>query len=119
MTGSFRDQTEYSELVFLEGRIMALDKSIKTEYVTASKIVSRSPCWVFAAIASETAADIKKATFINGHDSAGEIKLIVSARWVLHGSIIFLHPVYFSKGLYVEMDSGLDNVFVQFKEVEP
>ena len=119
LTGSIRVQKPHGESVFLGDVIMAYDKTIRTEYFAASRQVSRSPCWVFGFFVAGADASVKYAMLRNGHNANAPITIRWHARNTFASAISLTVPIYFSRGLYLEMESDLTAVTIQYQEVEP
>lgn len=91
-----------------------LSKLCTTEYVTSSRMVTTKPCWIFDIVISPTDADSKSIAYMrNGEIATSDILMNFSARYS-HPLQAACLPMYFSKGLYVELNTNVVGVTVQY-----
>ena len=91
-----------------------LSKLCVTEYVTSSRMVTARPCWLFDIVVSPTDADAKSIAYLrNGETATSDIYLNFSARYS-HPLQAACLPMYFNQGLYVELNTNVVGVTVQY-----
>jgi len=89
--------------------MLELSKQCITEYVTSSRMVTAKPCHVFSIVVDPTdAAAATKVYLRNGETSVSDILLGLGAQYS-HVTHVGHTPIYFNKGLYVDLAIGGDN----------
>jgi len=97
-----------------ESEILKISKECFTEYVTASRTVTAKPCWVFNVIIDPINAILVTQCYLrNGEMLASEI-LVGIATQFSNPDHIGGFPMYFNKGLYVELNTNLTGMTVQY-----
>jgi len=94
--------------------ILDLSKHCSTEYITGSRKVTHKPCYLFkVVVAPTTIGTASRAYLRNGETSSGEILLDLASQYAhpTHGDEF---PIYFNKGLYVELNTNVVGVTVQY-----
>ncbi|MBA7601428.1 hypothetical protein ES703_08501 [subsurface metagenome] len=94
--------------------ILDLSKHCSTEYVTGSRRVTHRPCYLFKALVAPTTAGVATRAYLrNGETSSANILLDLAANYAhpTHGDEF---PIYFNKGLYVELNTNVIGVTVQY-----
>ncbi|GAI35041.1 unnamed protein product [marine sediment metagenome] len=94
---------------------MAHPLDIKCEYFSGSCVVSKKPCWIYSIIATEVTTAVKAVTLRNGRLVTSPIKLKGQSSAYDAFIAIFQVPIYFSNGLYLQFEVGLDSVTLQYK----
>ena len=89
-------------------------KKCSTEYVTSSRMVTSRPCFIFDIVISPTDADAKSIAYLrNGETINAGILMNFSARYS-HPLQAACLPMYFNKGLFVELNTNVVGVTVQY-----
>jgi hypothetical protein len=95
---------------------LALVKGIAFRRLTASDVVNKRSAYLFAAHLVAAASGDSKAIIREGVDISGEPKITLSALNYASDRAIFVPPVYFEKGIYVQVGAGTSEVLLQFKQ---
>ena len=91
-----------------------LSKECITEYVTSSGMVTSKPCFIFDVVVSPTDADTKSIAYLrNGELVTSPILINFSARNA-HPLQAACLPIYFTRGLYVELNTNVVGVTVHY-----
>jgi hypothetical protein len=94
--------------------ILDLSKHCSTEYVTVSRKVTHRPCYVFKVIVSPTTTGTATRCYLrNGETSNAPILLNLGGQYA-HPTHDGELPIYFNKGLYVELGQNEDGATVQY-----
>ena len=97
-----------------ESEILKISKECFTEYVTASRTVTAKPCWVFNVIIDPINAILVTQCYLrNGEMLASEILVGIAAQFS-NPDHISGFPMYFNKGLFVELNANIAGVTVQY-----
>lgn len=98
---------------YVEDQLL-LAKLCSSEYITASKKITARPCFVFnLVIKSKDSDDAAIVNLRNGETVLDDI-LIAHLTKYARTPTGFHYPVYFNRGLYVEIGGQADGVFVQY-----
>ena len=98
---------------FAEG-ILDLSRHCFTQYITSSRVVTAKPCFLFKVLIAPTTVGTATRGYIrNGETIAADIVLNLGAQYAhpTHDGDI---PIYFNRGLYVELNSNVVGVTVQY-----
>lgn len=94
--------------------ILELSKHCATEYITGSRKVTAKPCYVYkVVVAPETIGDPSRTYLRNGETSTSEILLDLAAQYA-HPTHVGELPIFFNRGLYVELNDNVIGVTVQY-----
>ncbi len=87
-----------------------------TEYdrVVADKKVCNRPCFLYAAHLVAGAGGAATAVIRDGHDTGGEAVVDLAALTSSNDPRRFDPPIFFKKGLYVDIGSNVTSVLVHF-----
>lgn len=97
-----------------DSEILKLSKEAITEYVTSSRKITAKPCWVFLVLLNpEDAALVSQAYIRNGETSSSEIILAPASQFGYNNPIGPI-PVYFNKGIYVDLDTNITGMTIQY-----
>lgn len=88
----------------------------ETDWVTADKVVCPRPCFLLDGMLTGDGGGASDCTIRNGHTSSADIKLKVRAVDDATQPFSLKRPVYMSSGLYVDVGSNVEGVFVQYFE---
>lgn len=98
----------------LVAAVLELSRLCRTECLTASGIVSRTPGYVFGVhVCPEDGAALYAAELYNGVSAIEELKLSFEAQYAADQWINSV-PLYFSKGLYIACTTNIKNVTIQY-----
>lgn len=94
--------------------VLEIGRQAVTERVTTSRCLSSRPCWLATLIVEPDNAANESAVYVrNGETIVSDILMGFITQYsfsVYHGPF----PVYFNRGLYVELNKGSKAVFVQY-----
>ena len=97
-----------------DSEILKISKEASTEYVTASRSVTAKPCWIFNVIVDPTNATLVIQGYLrNGEMIASEI-LVGLASQFSNPTHIPAFPLYFNRGLFVELNANIAGVTIQY-----
>ena len=91
-------------------------KEYSWKWVTADELLSHGACEVLHAFLTSAAA-AGTATLYDGENTSGVIIAILEATTNISQQIHFSKPVYCRRGLYVDVDSNVTGIFVQWREL--
>jgi hypothetical protein len=92
-------------------------RSIRPERVTASRVVSPTPCLLFSVALASDGVGEADAGIYNGQGLGDELLYDLFAVDEAMDSLIFPYPVYLSKGLYIAIGTNVASVTVQYRRV--
>lgn len=99
--------------------ILDLAKDCNALYVTGSRRITSRPCFVFSAVITPDNADNKSQVHLrNGETALGDILFSFKARYS-HPLHYACPPVYFNRGLYVDIVDNVDGITIQYIEDLP
>lgn len=99
--------------------ILELSRMATTEYMTGSKTVSDKPCWVLSVVTAMTNTNTGAILYLrNGETILSDILLNWSAKCA-NPSHNAPYPLYFNRGLYVELNTNVAGVTVQYLQDSP
>ena len=89
-------------------------KQAEYDETAVDKKVCNRPCFLYAAHLTGSAGAVATAIIRDGHDTGGEAVVYLAA--VTSGNDIrnFDPPIYFKKGLYIDVVSNATSVLVHF-----
>lgn len=88
----------------------------ETKIITTSGLISNQPLWLASIVQSLDSSNYGNTLFYNGVDTSSEIKLVVPFALHVTNTVVFNIPMFFSKGLYINMNANLDYITMQFKQ---
>jgi len=98
---------------FIKG-ILDLSKSCSTEYITGSRKVTHKPCYLFKVLVAPTIIGTASRAYLrNGETSSADILLDLASQYA-HPTHEGELPIYFNRGLYVELNSNVVGITVQY-----
>lgn len=89
-------------------------KELEHDRATADKKSCNRPCFLYAAHLTAGTGGAATAVIRDGHDSNGEIKVDLAALTSSKDNRNFDPPVYFKKGLYLDVGDNVTSVIVHF-----
>ena len=99
--------------------VLELARLASTEFLTASRRVSSKPVWVFQIVVDPTDATLVTQNYLrNGEMLTSEILIGLAALYT-HATHLGHFPVYFNRGLYIEVGANTDGVMVQYLQDSP
>ena len=106
---------DYSGLNFAQG-LLKVSKECTTTRVVTKGCLSHRPCFVFCVIIEpETIANVSRVYAKNGETEAADILIAFGGQYA-HPSHIATLPVYFNKGLYIDLETNALSCTVQYLE---
>jgi len=96
--------------------LLEISKLCITTRVTANVSVCKRPCWLVGLIVEpETIANVTRVYARNGESEQAEILIPYGAQYAqpIHHSVF---PVYFNRGLYIDLETNALSCTVQFLE---
>lgn len=94
--------------------LLELSRLASTERVTSSRKVSAKPVWVVSAtVEPDNPEEKSQAKLINGEISTQEVLFNFKGQYA-HPTHCGAIPIYFNKGLYVELTDNVESVTVQY-----
>jgi len=94
--------------------IIALAKRATTVRITSSGTLSTKPCLILSVIVEpDNASNKSQAKLINGETSSQEILVVLKAQYS-HPTHNGPFPMYFNRGLYIDLTDNVDSCTVQF-----
>jgi len=94
-------------------------KQIAAEYFTADRLLCNTPCFLFSVLATGYHDDNGEIKLYDGQGAIGNPKYHIRTAARVSFFVAFNPPVYFSKGLYVDLVDKMDAVTVQYLPWNP
>lgn len=94
-------------------------KAMETDETSVDKKVSNLPCFLSAAHLTAGSGGAATAIIRDGHDTTGEAKIHLAALTSATDPRFFSPPIYFKRGLYVDVASNVTSVLVHFLPAKP
>ena len=94
-------------------------RELEFDETAADKKFSNRPCFVSAAHLVASSGGAATAIVRDGHDTGGEAKIYLAALTSATDRAFFNPPIYFKKGLYVDVGSNVTSVLVHFLPAKP
>jgi len=82
--------------------------------VTADTLINPGPAYVIAVHLVAAAGGAATALIYNGHGTGGEAKIDLSAPPSSSDPRLFWPPLYFDKGIYIDVGSNVTSVLIQY-----
>lgn len=89
-------------------------KNIEHQETAVDTKVCNGPCFLFAAHLTAGAGGVATAIVRDGHDTGGETKINLAALQSASDNRSFNPPLYFKKGLYLDVGANVTSLLVQF-----
>lgn len=89
-------------------------KKISKRRITESGRASNKPCFLYFASITANTTGPAGATLRDGHSVRGEAIIDLAADVSSLNTLEFNEPLYFDKGLYVDLGNNVTSVLVQF-----
>jgi len=94
--------------------LLELSKECTTEYVKSSRCITADPCWVFNITCNPTNAGAATTAYLrNGELISSNILLTIVSQY-FYPNLVNMLPIYFNKGLYIELNTNLTGVSIQY-----
>lgn len=90
-------------------------KKIAADRVTADSVLSRKACFVHGVHLTGSSGGASTATVYNGESTGDDVKIDLSCATSGRDNKRFAPPLYFDKGLYVDVGSNVTSVLVQWQ----
>uniref|UniRef100_A0A6H1ZNK0 Uncharacterized protein n=1 Tax=viral metagenome TaxID=1070528 RepID=A0A6H1ZNK0_9ZZZZ len=98
---------------YAEG-VLDLSEHCSTEYITGSRMVTAKPCYVFKVLVAPTTIGTASRVYArNGEAVTSPIVLDLGAQYA-HPTHDGELPIFFNRGLYIELNSNVAGVTVQY-----
>lgn len=81
---------------------------------TADGLISPTPCYLFAAVISSDGQGAADADVHDGHGTTSRFQLDLFAADTLSARYRFNPPLFFSRGLYLDVGSNVESVVLHF-----
>ena len=94
-------------------------KQVAVEYFTADRLLCNTPCFVFSVLATGYKDDNGEIKVYDGQSASGNPKYHIRTAARVSFFVAFNPPVYFAKGLYVDITDKCDAVTVQYLPWNP
>jgi hypothetical protein len=94
-------------------------KEMETEETSVDIKISNGPCFLSAAHLTASSGGAATAIIRDGHDTTGEAKIYLSALTSATDPRFFSPPLYFKRGLYIDLASNVTSVLVHFLPARP
>lgn len=89
-------------------------KQLEHERATTDKKAYNRSCFLHAAHLTAATGGVATAVIRDGHDSGGEIKVDLAALTSSKDNRNFDPPLYFKKGLFIDVGDNVTSVIVHF-----
>jgi len=89
-------------------------KKIGWKWCTVDQLVSPGPVFLLAVMLTSTGAGAAQVTIRNGHNTGGEVALVVSALANYTSPVSPVYPIYLDKGLFVDVGSNVLGALVLY-----
>lgn len=99
--------------------VLELARLATTEHITASRKISAKPVWLFCCVVTPSAVDGGAIVYLrNGETDAAEKLYDFRGQYsqLTHNGPF---PIYFNRGLYIELSTGAQGVTVQYLQDSP
>jgi len=94
-------------------------KQVATLYTVRDILVCPTPCFLISVFMQGDSSDDGTFQLINGHNVNGEVKYVPRTPPQSSLFIDFSVPVYFSRGMFLDMINKVDSVTVQYLPWSP
>lgn len=99
--------------------LLELSRLAATERVTSSRRVSAKPVWIISAtVEPDNAEEKSQAKLINGETSVQEVVFCFKGQFA-HPTHCSPIPIYFNRGLYVDLADNAESLTVQYLADSP
>lgn len=100
-------------------QLEAWAKDIRTERVTVDRCVAHGPCFIYhLAVAADTNG-AATAVIYNGISEKADIKIDMTTITSYYAQHDFWPPMYFDRGIYVDVGSNVTSVIVRYHGHKP
>lgn len=89
-------------------------RNVKTELFSADKCVSKYPCFLFSISIASNGSGVADAEVYNGQNTNGVRLLGLRCADNDEKHRLFVPPVYFNRGLYLDIVDNVEAVTVQY-----
>ncbi len=94
-------------------------KKVATVYTTADRLICPTPCFLFSFFASGYKNDNGELHLYDGHGAIGNPKYHIRVAATDSKFLDFSVPVYFTKGMYLDIVNKIDSVTIQYLPWNP
>lgn len=101
----------------LEREWFEICKRIRTERVTVDGIVANTPSLIYSLTITSNSGGAGTATIYNGSSSSAEQKVDVASIEDDTQHMIYSPPMYFGRGIYVDLGDNITSVVVRYQDV--
>jgi len=99
--------------------ILKLSRLATTEYVIISRMITDRPCWVYNVAIDPTDATLVTQNYLRNGEVATDPILFGLASQFTHTTHVGHFPIYFNRGLYVELSDNTTGIMIQYLEDSP
>ena len=96
-----------------------LSRDIRTERVTVNRCVAHGPCFVYHLALGSNSSGVSTADIYNGISAKGDIKIDMTTIDDYFAQHDYWPPMYFDRGIYVELGSNVLSVIVRYHAHKP
>ena len=89
-------------------------KDIRTERVTVSRCIASGPCYIHYLALSSNSSGAATATIYNGISAKGDLKVDMTCIDDYFDHQDFWPPMYFDRGIFVDVGSNVSSVMVRY-----
>ncbi len=94
-------------------------KQIRTERVTVNRCVASGPCYVYHLAVASDSSGATTATIYNGISAKGDLKIDMTTIDDYYAQHDYFPPMYFDRGIYVDVGSKSTSVIVRYHSHKP
>jgi hypothetical protein len=94
-------------------------KMLEHDLVAADKKVCNRPCYLYAAQLVSNTSGASTAVIRDGHDTSGEVVVDLAALTSSNDPRRWDPPIYFKKGLFVDIGTNVTSVLVHYLPERP
>lgn len=94
-------------------------KDLELDETAVDKKVSNGPCFLSAAHLTASSGGAATAIVRDGHDTTGEAKIHLAALTSATDPRFFNPPLFFRRGLYIDVGSNVTSLLVHFLPARP
>jgi len=94
-------------------------KDIRTERVTVSRCIASGPCFIHHLALASNSSGAATADIYNGVSAKGDLKIDMTTIDDYYAQHDYWPPMYFGRGIHVELGSNVLSVIVRYHPHKP
>jgi len=94
-------------------------KDIRTERITSSCCVAAGPCFIYHLALGSNSSGVTTATIYNGVSPKADVKIEMTTIDDYFAQHDYWPPMYFDRGVYVELGNNVLSVIVRYHAHKP